>query len=187
MTVPEAELVSTENGLVPKGEGWFVLNAREAQWWAREGRGVLCEFEGAGLEGAADFTQLGINVTVLGPGEPMAMYHHENDQEDFLVLAGEALAIVEGEERPLRRWEFLHCPAGTSHVLVGAGDAPCVVLAVGARDRSTGPNWGAYTVDEAAIRHGAGVEEETTDPGVAYARFGPGRPAPYREGSLPDL
>ena len=187
MTVPEAELVSTENGLVPKGEGWFVLNAREAQWWAREGRGVLCEFEGAGLEGAADFTQLGINVTVLEPGQPMAMYHHENDQEDFLVLAGEALAIVEGEERPLRRWDFLHCPAGTNHVLVGAGDAPCVVLAAGARDRSTGPNWGAYTVDEAAIRHGAGVEEETSDPKVAYARFGPGRPAPYREGSLPDL
>ncbi|HSB39020.1 MAG TPA: cupin domain-containing protein [Gaiellaceae bacterium] len=186
MTVPEAQLVSTENGLVPKGEGWFVLNAREAQWWAREGRGVLCEFEGAGFEGAADFTQLGINVTVLEPGEPMAMYHYENDQEDFLVLAGEALAIVEGEERPLRRWDFLHCPAGTSHVVVGAGDAACVMLAVGARDRSTGPDWGAYTVDPATIRHGAGVEEETTDPNVAYARFGPGELAPYREGSLPE-
>ena len=129
--VTEAEIVETEHGLVPKGEGWFVLNAREAQWWERPGRGVLCEFEGAGFEGATDFLQLGINLSVLSPGEPMAMYHRENDQEDFLVLAGEALAIVEGEERPLRQWDFVHCPAGTNHVLVGAGDGPCVVLAVG--------------------------------------------------------
>ena len=114
------------------------------------------------------------------------MYHRENDQEDFLVLAGEALAIVEGEERRLRRWDFLHCPAGTNHVLVGAGAAPCVVLAVGARDRSTGPDWGAYTVDAAAQRHGAGVESETTDPKEAYARFPQGGLTGYREGWLPD-
>ncbi len=150
--VPEAQLVSTDYGLVPKGEGWFVLNARETQWWERNGRGVLCEFEGAGFEGATDFLQLGINLTILGPGEPMAMYHWESDQEDFLVLAGEALAIVEGEERRLRQWDFLHCPAGTAHVIIGAGERPCLVLAVGARDRSMGPDWGAYTVDEAAQR-----------------------------------
>src|SRR6266508_1721795 len=111
--VPESQLVSTEHGLVPKGQGWFVLNARETQWWERKGRGVLCEFEGAGFEGAADFLQVGINLTALRPGEPMAMYHRENDQEDFLVLAGEALLIVEGEERPLRKWDFVHCPPGT--------------------------------------------------------------------------
>lgn len=154
--VPESELVSTEHGLVPKGQGWFVVNARETQWWDRKGRGVLCEFEGAGFEGAADFVQLGINLTVLGPGEPMAMYHRENDQEDFLVLAGEALSIVEGEERQLRRWDLLHCPAGTEHVIIGAGDGPCVMLAVGARDRSKGEDWGAYTVDATAQRHRAG-------------------------------
>lgn len=186
MSVPEAPLVPTEHGLVPKGQGWFVLNAREAQWWERDGRGVLCEFEGAGFEGAADFEQLGINVTVLAPGEPMSMYHYENDQEDFLVLAGEALAIVEGEERPLRQWDFVHCPAGTKHVLAGAGNAPCLVLAVGARDRSTGPDWGAYTVDQTAIRHGAGVEAETSDPKVAYERFERGELTRYRAGSLPD-
>ena len=101
MVVPESELVQTEHGLVPKGQGWFVVNARETQWWERQGRGVLCEFEGAGFDGATDFEQVGVNLTVLGPGEPMSMYHRENDQEDFLVLAGEALAIVEGEERPL--------------------------------------------------------------------------------------
>ena len=142
---------------------------------------------GRGFEGAADFLQLGINLTVLDPGEPMAMYHWEADQEDFLVLAGEALAIVEGEERPLRQWDFVHCPAGTNHVIVGAGEGPCVVLAVGARDRSKGgPDWGAYTVDEAAQRHGAGVERETTKPDEAYARFPRGELTSYREGWLPD-
>jgi uncharacterized cupin superfamily protein len=186
VTVPEARFESTENGLVPVGEGWFVLNAREAAWWKREGRGVLCEFEGAGREDALDFTQLGINITILGPGEPMAMYHRENDQEDFLVLAGEALLIVEGEERPLRQWDLAHCPAGTEHVIVGAGDGPCVILAVGARTLSAGPDWGAYTVDEAALRHGAGVEQETTDPHEAYARFPKGRLTRYREGWLPE-
>jgi uncharacterized cupin superfamily protein len=183
---PESELVRTEHGLVPKGQGWFVVNARETQWWARQGRGVLCEFEGAGFEGAADFLQLGINLTLLGPGEPMAMYHWEADQEDFLVLAGEALLIVEGDERPLRRWDFVHCPRGTNHTIIGAGDAACLVLAVGARDRSTGPDWGGYTEDEAARLHGASVEHETTEPREAYARFPPSELTRYREGWLPD-
>jgi uncharacterized cupin superfamily protein len=183
--VPESPLVPTENGLVPKGQGWFVLNAREAQWWERPGRGSLCEFEGAGFEGAANFLQLGINLTVLGPGEPMAMYHWEADQEDFLVLSGEALAIIEGEERPLRTWDFVHCPAGAEHVIVGAGDGPCVVLAVGARGQSTGPDWGSYTVNEVALRHGAGVERETTEPNEAYARFPDAKLAPYRDSRLP--
>ncbi|MGZ4389874.1 MAG: cupin domain-containing protein, partial [Gaiellaceae bacterium] len=168
----ESPLESTEHGRVPTGKGWFVLNAREAPWYARPGRGGYCEFEG--FEDAADFSQYGINLTVLGPGEPMAMYHYENDQEDFLVVAGEALLIAEGEERPLRQWDLVHCPPGTEHVLVGAGDGPCVIVAAGARDRSTGPEWGAYTVDEAALRHGAGVEQETTKPDEAYAGFGNG-------------
>ena len=184
--VPESELVATEHGRVPKGQGWFILNAREAQWWERKGRGVLCEFEGAGFAGAADFLQVGINLTVLAPGEPMAMYHRENDQEDFLVLAGEALAIVEGEERPMRRWDFLHCPPGTNHVIVGAGQEPCLVLGVGARDRSAGTDWGAYTVDAAAQRHGAGVERETTDAKEAYARFPRSGLTRYRDGWLPE-
>ena len=115
----------------------------------------------------------------------MAMYHWEADQEDFLVLAGEALLIVEGEERPLRQWDLVHCPAGTKHVIVGAGDDLAVVLAIGARDRSTGPDWGAYSVDEAALRHGAGVEQETTDELEAYARFARREHTRYREGWLP--
>jgi uncharacterized cupin superfamily protein len=183
--VPESQLVSTEHGLVPKGQGWFVVNARETQWWERTGRGVLCEFEGAGFEGAADFVQLGINLTILAPGEPMAMYHWEADQEDFLVLAGRALAIVEGEERALRPWDLVHCPPGTNHVIIGTGDGPCVVLAVGARDRSRSPDWGAYTVDAVAQRHGAGVGRETSDPSEAYAGFPGGGLTGYRDDWLP--
>jgi uncharacterized cupin superfamily protein len=182
--VPESPLEQTEHGLVPKGKGWFVLNARDAPWVAREGRGIYSEFEG--FEGAADFSQLGINITILPPGEPMAMYHWEADQEDFLILSGEGLLIIEGEERPLRQWDLVHCPAGAKHVIVGAGDAPCVVLAVGARDKSVGEDWGGYTVDEAALRHGAGVEQDTTEPKEAYARFAPGEPTRYREGWLRD-
>jgi uncharacterized cupin superfamily protein len=181
--VPESPLESTEHGLVPTGKGWFVLNAREARWIDRKGRGLSCGFE---REFRASFSQLGINLRVLAPGEPMAMYHWEADQEDFLVLAGEALAIVEGEERPLRQWDLVHCPAGTNHVIVGAGDVPCLVLAVGARNRSTGPDWGGYSVDEAALRHEAGVEQETADQKQAYARFPAREPTRYREGWLPE-
>jgi uncharacterized cupin superfamily protein len=182
--VPEAPLERTEHGVVPRGKGWFVLNARDAAWWRREGRGVRSEFEG--FEDESDFDQLGINLQILWPGEPMAMYHWEADQEDFLVLSGEALLVVEGQERPLRAWDLVHCPAGAKHVIVGAGAGPCVVLCVGARDRSIGPDWGGYSVDEAALRHGAGVEEETTEAAVAYARFAKGRPARYEEDWLPD-
>jgi uncharacterized cupin superfamily protein len=179
--VPEAPLEQTETGLVPGGEGWFVLNAREAGWRHREGRGERLPFEGD----AVAFPQIGISLYVLAPGEPIGMYHWEADQEDFLVLSGEALLIIEGEERPLRQWDFVHCPAETNHMIVGAGEAPCAVLAVGAREHQGGAGWGGYTVEPAALRHGAGVEEETTDAERAYARFPEPEPAPYRDGGLP--
>ncbi len=169
--VPQSQLEPTEHGLAPKGEGWFVLNARAARWRHEQGRSAICE-----LEGEADFSQLGINLSVLAPGEPMAMYHWEADQEDFLVLSGEALLIVEGEERPLEQWDFVHCPPHTNHVIVGAGDGPCVVVAVGARVLSVdNPDWGGYPVDKTALRHGAGVEQETTIPEEAYANVTPQR------------
>ena len=179
--VPEARLERTEHGVVPQGDAWFVLNAREAPWHDAPGRNAVCVFEGH-----TDFPQLGINLSVLAPGERMAMYHWEADQEDFLVLSGEALVIVEGEERPLRQWDFVHCPPGTKHTIVGAGGGPSVVLAVGARDRSTGPDWGGYTVDEVASRHGVSVDEETSDPSVAYARLPHRQRVAYDEGWLPD-
>jgi uncharacterized cupin superfamily protein len=179
--VPEATLESTEHGRVAKDDGWFVLNARDGRWYAREGRPALCD-----LEGDTQFPQLGINIQVLWPGQPMAMYHWEADQEDFLVVSGEGLLIVEGQERALKAWDFVHCPRDTRHTILGAGGGPCVVVAVGARERSVdGPDWGGYPVDETAIRHGAGVEQETDEPEVAYARFEKRQPGPYRDGWLP--
>jgi uncharacterized cupin superfamily protein len=178
--VPEASLEEAEQGLLPAGEGWFVLNARDAQWRHAEGRSAICAFEGT-----PRFDQLGLNVSVVLPGEAMAMYHWEADQEDFLVLAGEALLIVEGEERPLRQWDLVHCPARTAHTIVGAGTEPCVMLAVGARDRSVGPAWGGYLPDDVAARHGVAVERETNEPDRAYAHLTRRRPARYRDGWLP--
>ena len=175
--VPEAPLHQIEHGLVPTGEGWFVLNARDARWYDRGPRGAVCDFEGE-----TEFPQVGVNLFVLGPGEPMSMYHWEADQEDFLVLSGEALRSSRARSGRSGRWDFVHLPAGVAHVLVGAGSGPSAILAVGARAASTGDDWGAYTVAEAAVRRGAGVEEETTDDEVAYARFPGRRPSRYATG-----
>jgi uncharacterized cupin superfamily protein len=177
--VQEAPIEQTDTGLAPAGEGWFVLNAREAQWQHAEGRGARLRFEGE-----APFPQVGVSLFVLTPEEPIGMYHWEADQEDFLVIAGEALLIIEGQERPLRRWDFVHCPTGTNHIVIGAGDSPCVVLAIGAREHQEGSGWGSYPVDEVALKHGAGVERETSDweeTGLADRE-----PTRYRDGWLPD-
>ena len=184
--VPEAPLEQTEAGLAPAGGGWFVLNAREARWRSSGGRGVSLPFTGwTDHDYEAYFPQVGICLYVLGPGEPIGMYHWEAAQEDFLVLYGEALLLVEGQERPLRQWDFVHCPAETRHMIVGAGEGPCAVLAVGAREHMAGDDWGAYTVDEVALRHGAGSDVETNDAEVAYARFPRSVPTRYRDGWLP--
>jgi uncharacterized cupin superfamily protein len=176
--VPEAPLQKTGEGLAPKGEGWFVVNARDARWL--EGAfGAYTRFEGVG---DAKFPQLGINIGVLQPGQASCMYHAEDqDQEGFLVLQGEALLLVEGEERPLKAWDFFHCPAGTEHVIVGAGDGPCAVLAVGPR---TGGGV-RYPESEFAQRHGAGVERETTQGEEAYASFPEDADVEYRDDWLP--
>ena len=101
------------------------------------------------------------------------------------MLSGEALLVVEGDERLLRSWDFFQCPPGTEHVIVGAGEGPCVVLAVGSRAHQWGEDWGAYTVDETALRHGAGVREEMSDREKAYAGAPKGKLTPYHEGWLP--
>jgi uncharacterized cupin superfamily protein len=180
LMVLEARLEETETGLVPRGEGWFVLNAREARWLHAEGRGARLVFEGD-----AEFPQVGVSLFVLAPGEPIGMYHWEADQEDFLVLSGEGLLIVEGEERPLQQWDFVHFPAETKHIIVGAGNAPCVVLAVGAREHQGDGFAGGYTVDEVALRHGAGVEQETTVVEEAYAQIPKRGPTRFVDGWLP--
>jgi uncharacterized cupin superfamily protein len=176
---PEAKLEQTDAGLVAATAGWFVVGARDARWYHAEGRSAFCD-----LEGDVDFPQLGINISVLGPGQPMAMYHWEADQEDFLVVAGEAVLLIEGEERPLRQWDFVHCPPGARHTIVGAGAGPCVVVAVGAREHEGRPDWGGYPVDEAAARYGASAAEETTEPKEAYAGLTRREPTSYREGWL---
>jgi uncharacterized cupin superfamily protein len=166
--VPEAPLKKTENGLVLAGEGWFVVNARDLRWFESE-LGLYTMFDSEG----ARFEQVGVNIGILRPGEPNCMYHAEGAQEDFLVLSGECLVIVEGQERLLQAWDFVHCPPLTEHVFVGAGDGPCVVVGIGARTQGRGVR---YAVSAAALAHGAGVEEETSDPKVAYARFAEDRP-----------
>ena len=181
--VPEASLVQTEAGLVPEGSGWFVVNARDARWVRREGRGDMVPLTGwSDEEAEANFREVGVNVFVLSPGEPMSMYHGESSQEDFLMLAGDAVLIIEGEERPLGAWDFVHCPPWTEHVFVGAGDGPCLLLGVGARRKGRGI---VYPANEVAQRHGAGVEVETGNPAEAYARFPEGKPIPCPEGFPP--
>jgi uncharacterized cupin superfamily protein len=183
--VPEAKPTKTEHGLVPQAGGWFVLGLRDAEWRHADGRGAVCVALDD-FEGERQPVQFGVNPFVLQPGKPMARYHWEADQEDFLVVSGEAVLIVEGEERPLRTWDFVHCPPHTKHVLVGAGSGPCVVIAVGSRERSEEPRSLGFPADEAARRHGASVDEDTLDPGAAYGPLPAREPGPYRTGWLPD-
>jgi len=179
--VPESKLEKNEHGLIPKGEGWFVLNMRDAVWRHVDGRGAV-GVVGDDFEGERKFEQLGVNPFVLRPGEPMAVYHWEADQEDFLVVSGEAVLIIEGEERQLRAWDFVHCPPNTKHVIIGAGSGPCFVIAIGARSADSL----GFTVDEVAKYHGASVEEDTTDGEVAYAPLPRREPTAYRDGWLPE-
>ncbi len=157
---------------------WFVRNVRDMKWWKRGPGGFVTEF----VDGDA---QVGVNLFVLEPGDKMAMYHWEADQEGFLVLSGEALLIVDEEEHPLRQWDYFHKPAGVSHTIVGAGSGPAAILALGAREHQHGPDWGAYPHSDVAMKHDASTEEETTDPDVAYARFPDRGGAEFNEGWLP--
>ena len=171
----EAEMERTPAGLRPRGEGWFVVNVADSYGLHDPGAGTFARFEN---REAAPFADFGINVHHLPPGEPSTLYHCEPVQEAFLVLDGEVLAIVEGEERRLRRWDFLHCPAGVAHAFVGAGERGGVLLAVGSRRL----DMARYPRDEVAARHGASAVESTDDGGEAYARAGwddePTEPAP---------
>lgn len=174
--VPKASLESVDGGLVPSGPGWFVLNAREARWL--DGHyGAYTRFEGE-----SRFPKLGLNIAVLEPGQPACMYHGEAEQEDFLVLSGECLLLIEGTEQRLKAWDFVHCPPWTEHVFIGAGERPCAIVAVGTRSGGDV----VYPASELAQRHRAGVEQETRDPDQAYADMKPDRPVGYSEGWLPD-
>jgi uncharacterized cupin superfamily protein len=184
--VPEATLTETEAGLMPGGAGWFVMNVRDGRWFHKPGRGDSIPLTGSDeFEAETYFPMLGMSIQVLAPGEPNCVYHWETEQEDFLVLSGRARLIVEGEERPLRQWDFVHCPPETRHVFVGAGDGPCVILAASSRQFQAEGPWGYYSAAAAADRYGASSPEETQDSRLAYSRFPPEEETRYRAGLLP--
>jgi uncharacterized cupin superfamily protein len=159
--------------------GWFVRNLREMEWADRGPRGFVTDLVGD------DEAQVGVNLFVLGPGQPMSMYHWEADQEGFLVLSGEALLIVDDAEHSLKQWDFFHCPPKVPHTIVGAGSGPAAILALGGRMETLSENWGGYPYSGVAMRHDASAEEETTEPKVAYARFPQRKPGEFREDWLP--
>ncbi len=169
--VDEARLEDTKYGRAPATEGWFVVNVRDAAWVRNSKFGAACIIESDDVE----FPQIGYTIVVLGEGESGGLYHREDDQEDFLVLAGECVAIIEGEERPLRPWDFVHCPGGTEHIFVGTGDAPCVIFMAGARAHRGSA---VYPRNEVALRHGVGVEVDTASSRDAYAPFPAHEPGP---------
>jgi uncharacterized cupin superfamily protein len=165
--VEEAQLERVESGFVPVTDGWFAVNVREAAWEKTEAGSAACFFEGD----EAPFAQLGINVRVLSPGGSRYLYHSEANQEDFLVLAGECLLLIEEEERRLRAWDFVHCPPGTAHAFVAVGESPCIIVMVGARAGDWPEKGIVYPRSELALRHGVGVEKETDSPAEALAAF----------------
>jgi uncharacterized cupin superfamily protein len=140
----------------------FVINVADAVALRHEHAGAYVRFDTR----EDPFEDFGINIHVLQPGQPNGKYHSETVQEDFLVLAGECTAIIEGEERPLRAWDFVHCAPGTAHIFVGAGDGPCAILMAGSRRED---NELEYPVNELAARYGASAAETTSSPEEAYA------------------
>ena len=172
MVVHEATIRQTDAGAVVEGDGWFVVNVAEVAWARYERSGEWTDLEPQD----APFTHYGIGIHVLRPGQPNGMYHGENVQEDFLVLSGECLLLVEGEERRLKAWDFVHCAPGTHHIFVGAGDGPCAILMVGARG---GGKKLHYPRSELAARYGASAPEETDTPREAYREW-PGEITPVR-------
>jgi uncharacterized cupin superfamily protein len=177
--VPEAPLRTTKYGFVADVDGWFVVNAQEARWRDSGRFGLYCDFEGK-----RPFRQLGFNINVLEPGQSLGFYHRENAQEDFLVLAGRCVLIVEDQERPLEAWDFVHCPPRTPHMIVGAGDGPSAVVAVGARGLAR--KGFTYVPSEPARKHGVSVAKETTKPAEAYAGLPRSQRVAYG-GWLPEL
>ena len=158
----EAQVDETPEGKVAASDGWFILNLSDIRWETVPGGGTWCVFESP----AAPSSRLGIGVHVLRAGETPGFYHAENEQEGFLVLSGECIAVVEGQERRMRAWDYLHCPPGTAHITIGAGEEPCAILMVGTRSPDHRIR---YLVDATAGAHGASVTSPTDSPDEAYA------------------
>jgi uncharacterized cupin superfamily protein len=179
MPVNEASTEETPYGRYVTSDGWFVLNLADALAVRNEEKGGATY----PLEPReSPFRDVGVRVVVLLPGEPNALYHAEGAQEGFLVLSGECTLVVEEEERPLRAWDYFHCPADTRHVIVGAGDGPSAILMLGARPEV---EMLRYPVSDVAARYGASVAKETDDPDAAYGDW-PGEYVPVRLPWPPD-
>jgi uncharacterized cupin superfamily protein len=169
-SVPEAALEDTPHGRIVRSEGWFVLNLGDAYAEGNPNAGAWYPLE----SDEHRWPDFGANVHVLQPGQAACRYHQESAQEGFLVLHGECLLVVEEQERPLRTWDYVHCPGGTRHVFVGTGDGPCAILMLGARPAENDIH---YPVSEVAARHGASVATATDHPREAYADWpGPSEP-----------
>jgi uncharacterized cupin superfamily protein len=171
--IDEARLEDVGSGLAPVTAGWFAVNARDAAWLRSEAFGGRCVFESSPrvLASRPDlepqvFPQIGFTLAVLEPGQASGLYHAETVQEDFLVLAGACRLVIEEQERTLQAWDFVHCPPGTRHIFIGAGDQPCVIFMTGARSDD---NAIFYPVSETALDHNAGVHSATGTPTEAYA------------------
>jgi uncharacterized cupin superfamily protein len=158
--VPEAKMKQTENGLVPEGEGWYVLNAKEARWHINEHFGESC-----GFEGDKRFDQYGMNIHAIHPGRPSCHYHGEDDQEDMLIVKGECKLLIEGQERHLKQWDFVHFPKWSRHVCVGTGSEPCIAVMVGGRVG----HGVIYPAIDLAKKYGASPDKETDSPKESYA------------------
>jgi uncharacterized cupin superfamily protein len=175
----EADVQETPYGRYVVSDGWFVVNLGEALAVRNEEKGgATYPIESR----EHPFRDVGVRVTVLPPGQPNALYHSEGTQEGFLVLSGECTLIVEEEERPLRQWDYFHCPAGTHHIIVGAGDGPCAILMLGARAEVETFH---YPVSEVAAKYGASSAKETDNPDEAYIDW-PGEYEPTRVSWPPD-
>ena len=173
MPVDEASSEETPYGRYITSAGWFVLNLGEALAVRNEEKGgAVYPLEPR----ESPFSDFGVNVRVLSPGEPNALYHSEGVQEGFLVLSGECTLVVEEEERPLRQWDYFHCPADTRHVFVGADDGPCAILMIGLRPEVETL---LYPVSDVAAKYGASATKETDSGDEAYADW-PGEYVPVR-------
>jgi uncharacterized cupin superfamily protein len=153
--VDEARIEETKQGRLPAGEGWFILNLGEMPWETVPGFGVWRGFDWDQKPGEPG---IGVHIHVLQPAENFGYYHAEAAQEGFIVLSGECLAVVEGQERRMRQWDYFHSPPGTAHAMIGGGDGPCVVLMFGSPDPRRKVEWIA---DETAAKHSASVERTT--------------------------
>jgi len=165
--IAESRLEPVASGLTPVTPGWFVVNVADTAWVTNDEWCGVCIFESDEfvLQGRPDLTEYekdaGFTIRVFPPGQPAGLYHAESVEENFLVVMGRCILIVEDQERQLRTWDFVHCPPLTGHTFVNNGDEPCVLVATGNRRDDLERTYGR---SEVALRYGAGSPADTTTP-----------------------